>query len=197
MEIRSSGFDAHACKTVNASQRFTPSAFAYPLNVPEGFIERAETEVREGGDVKYVETEVHMSLKEYHYMLEEAQKEGRKEAWDLARRIAAFGEDAYTDVELCRAFHECNETIIFNLPPDEVIEKDRAYQKKKEELHVGDEVKFRSTGMTCGYVVDTKMSEFVKVLTKDRTTHILRISDLTKTGNFNEDLVDALAAFDN
>ena len=140
------------------------------------------------------------SLDKYRFLITEAkkngQKKGREEAWDLARRITALGEDTYTCVELTQVFGACNSTNIFNLPVDEAMEKDRVYQKKKEELHVGDEVKFRSTAMPCGYVVDTGMSEFVTVLTKDKTTHILRISDLAKTGNFNEDLVKGLAAFE-
>ena len=145
---------------------------------------------------------IQMSLEECHFLITEAakngQKKGREEAWDLARRIAAFGEDIYTDVELCQAFGACNQTIIFNLPPDEAIEKDRAYQKEKKKLHVGDEVKFRSSDMLwlCGYVIKIRSYESVTVLTKDGTAHVLRISDLAKTGNFNEDLVKALAAFD-
>lgn len=126
----------------------------------------------------------------------EARQEGREEAWDLARRIVVFGEDAYTNADLRPAFGSCHPNDIFNLPPDEAIEKDRAYQKEKEKLHVGDEVKFRSSDMPCGYVVKTGISEFVRVLMNDRITCLLRISELAKTGNVNEDLIEALAAFD-
>ena len=145
---------------------------------------------------------IQMPLDKYRFLITEAtkngQNKGREEAWDLARRIAAFGKDTYTDAELCQAFGACNQTIIFNLPHDEAIEKDRTYQKEKKALHVGDEVKFRSSDMLwlCGYVIKISSYESVTVLTKDGTAHVLRISDLAKTGNFNEDLVKALAAFD-
>ena len=127
---------------------------------------------------------------------EKALKEGRKEAWDLARRIVAGDcSDAYNIDEVHKVFDKSSWNVL-KMPVEEVLAKDKEYQEEKEALHVGDEVKFRSTGMVCGYVVDTKMSEFVTVLMKDRSTNILRISNLAKTGNVNEDLVKALAVFD-
>lgn len=145
---------------------------------------------------------IQMSLEECHFLITEAakngQKKGREEAWDLARRIAAFGEDTYTVSELNSVFGSCGCNSIFEMPVDEAMEKDMAYQKEKKTLHVGDEVKFRSSDMLwlCGYVIKIRSYESVTVLTKDGTAHVLRISDLAKTGNFNEDLVKALAAFE-
>lgn len=142
------------------------------------------------------------SLDKYRFLITEAkkngQKKGREEAWDLARRIITWGEDAYTESEFDSVFGSRNANKIFEMSVDEALAKDKKHQEEKKALHVGDEVKFRSSDMLwlCGYIIKIRSYESVTVLTKDGTTHVLRISDLTKTGNFNEDLVKGLAAFD-
>lgn len=51
---------------------------------------------------------IQMSLDEYRFLITEAkkngQKEGREEAWDLARRIVELGEDCYTTTEVDMVF---------------------------------------------------------------------------------------------
>ena len=145
---------------------------------------------------------IQMSLEECRFLITEAakngQKKGREEAWDFARRIFGDGSDCYSYDEVYDAFDIRSFWQILGMLVEEVLSKDKKHQEEKKALRVGDEVKFRSTDMLwlCGYVIKIRSYESVTVLTKDGTAHVLRISDLAKTGNFNEDLVKALAAFD-
>lgn len=161
-------------------------------------IEIIEQILRRQDDMKDSSSEaLCVSRKWFEEKQAEARQEGREEAWDLARRITVLGEDVYTNEELGQAFGSCNENKIFNLPPDEAIEKYRAYQKKKEELHVGDEVEFITDASTVkGYIVNINLPTFVRVLTKERGTYTVQIVKCKKTGNVNEDLIKALNAFD-
>lgn len=205
MEIKCTAWNPSKHENMCQGRWLEPECYKDPVNATDNAINLAEIALKVGDCNPNVKTTITLPLDEYRLLISDAQKkakeegckEGREEAWDLARRIVTYGPpDTYTNADLRPAFGSCSPNDIFNLPPGKAIEKDRAYQKEKNKLHVGDEVKFRSTNMPCGYVVETRMSEYVKVLKKDRTTSILKISDLAKTGNVNEDLVEALSVFD-
>lgn len=140
-------------------------------------------------------------------LVEEARKAGREEAWDLAQRILLAGadkKDAYTVSEVFDAFGLHWHDVLAKIPVEEALEKDRAYQKKKEEankLHIGDEVTY-----TCGG--DTPGKGFVAHITDDGSeVRILMISSNSgmsirftsadrckKTGKHSPDVVKVLEA---
>lgn len=126
---------------------------------------------------------------------EKALKEGREEAWDLARRIVTTGENCYSIVEVEKAFGNMN---ILTTPIEEVLAKDKAYQKEKKTLHVGDEVEFwdGSVRATKGYVINVISPEIVRVLTKKYGTCTMHPEKCKKTGKHSKEIEKAMASFE-
>lgn len=140
-------------------------------------------------------------------LVKEARKAGREEAWDLAQRIMLdfwVKGDSYEQREIHKVFNVVMCSDALAMPVEEALEKDRAYQKEKEEankLHIGDEVTY-----TCGG--DTPGKGFVAHITDDGSeVRILMISSNSgmsirftsadrckKTGKHSPDVVKILEA---
>lgn len=133
-----------------------------------------------------------------------ALKEGREEAWDLARRIAAFGEDTYTWRQLDSVFGSQCDNTIFEMPVDEALAKDKEYREGKNTLRIGDEVEFVAPGRTKfkelhkGYVIgiDEESPRWVRILTKDNGSYCRSLEMCEKTGNHNPDIEKLMASFE-
>ena len=114
---------------------------------------------------------------------------------DLARRIAAFGEDTYTWQELDSVFGSHCDNTIFELPVEFAMAKDAKYQK--DALHVGDEVKVTAYGVTRkGYIINVVSPALVRVLTKDLGTYPVGPQECKKTGKHNPDVKKVMASFE-
>lgn len=104
------------------------------------------------------------------------------ETWDLANRIADM---SYDDFISC--FEGETEEYVYGLPYQEAKAKYDAWKKEKEEIHVGDEVKF---GSRSGVVVriDTEPKDSgVNVVCREGNTAYIGMADATKTGrHFDE-----------
>ena len=128
---------------------------------------------------------------------EKALKEGRKEAWDLARRIVTQGSDTYTGSEYDSVFGSHNANTIFGMPADDALALDKKYQEDKKKLHVGDEVEFTACGTTRkGYVINLVSPVLVRVLTKDLGTYPEAAEKCKKTGKHNPDIEKVMASFE-
>lgn len=141
---------------------------------------------------------------------EKALKEGRKEAWDLARRIVISGPNCYAIDEVNKAFGDLNifntpagYLNIFNTPVEEVLAKDKKYKEEKNALHIGDEVEFIAPGCTKlkevrkGYVMGIveDSPRCVCILAKDGSYH--RSHEMCeKTGKHNPDIEKVMASFE-
>ena len=142
------------------------------------------------------EIEISFSKDDLENCLDAVKKQGQQEAWDLARRIAALGKDCYTTAEVNMVF-DTGAWDVLRMPVDEALEKDKTYQKKKEELHVGDEIEFiTDASMVKGYIVNIISSTAVRVLTKKYGTYTIQIAKCTKTGNHNPNVEKVMASFE-
>lgn len=132
----------------------------------------------------------------------EARQEGREEAWDLARRIVAAGEDTYTFEDMHKLFGADAYTKIFNTPVEDALSKDKKFQEEKA-LQVGDEVEFIAPGCTKlkevlkGYVigVDEESPRWVSILTKDGSYYKSPVM-CAKTGKHNPYVEKLMASFE-
>lgn len=200
MEIRGKTWVTGHPEPVSTIEYVNPVVFTDPIVAIKSTKERLIERLTTGRAAQMSSISYSMFPGEFDFIVngvkEKALKEGRKEAWDLARRVVTYGPDCYAGSDFDSVFGSNNALSVFSTPVEEALSKDKKHQENKRTLHVGDEVKFRNADKACGYVVKTGTSEFVTVLMKDRSTDLLRISDLAKTGNLNEDLVKGLAAFD-
>ena len=110
-------------------------------------------------------------------MTEQSRAAGQQEAWELAKKIALVeSEGGYSSEELDEIFGRCQYLIeIFNLTYHEAAAKVAEWERKKEEICVGDVVEF---GKHCGVVGEV----YVKGFTSDWTPFQWMKKDCTKTG---------------
>ena len=113
-------------------------------------------------------------------MCKSARAAGQQEAWELAKKIALVeSEGGYSSEELDEIFGRCQYLIeIFNLTYHEAAAKVAEWERKKEEICVGDVVEF---GQYCGVVVGAG-EVYVKGFTSDWTPFQWMKKDCTKTG---------------
>ena len=113
-------------------------------------------------------------------MCKSARAAGQQEAWELAKKIALVeSEGGYSSEELDEIFGRCQYLIeIFNLTYHEAAAKVAEWERKKEEICVGDVVEF---GKYCGVVVGAG-EVYVKGFTSDWTPFQWMKKDCTKTG---------------
>ena len=164
-------------------------------------------------DVSYM---VEKGKKALDMKLEQARYEGRKEVWDLFRRLALNTEDrddAYTLKDIDEAFGTLWYAEIAKLPVEAALDKDRRYQEKlaeRKKLHIGDEVELTIhrqsavPGMVVkkvkGYVLETCVDDvhenMVRVLTKEFGTALVDATECVKLGENNPDIVKVMESFD-
>lgn len=140
---------------------------------------------------------------------EQAMKEGREEAWDLARRIVADGSSCYAYDEVYDVFGTRSFWQILGMPVEEALAKDKEHQEEKKTLHIGDEVEFIGSNpkykvkvneLMTGYVIgfeDSLSGEpFVRILTKKHGTYRRSLEMCEKTGKHNPDIEKVMASFE-
>ena len=132
---------------------------------------------------------------------EKALKEGRKEAWDLARRIVTGDcSDSYAiDDEILKIFGKTTWNVL-KMPVEEAMSKDKEYQEEKKALHVGDEVEFGVGSIVSkkyrGYITDFVPQNTVRVLTKELGTIRVEPKDCKKTGKHSDEVEKVMASFE-
>lgn len=200
MEIRCKAWNPSKQKTMGHNRWLIPKAYNEPLNAADHAIDSVIAALRTEGCNPDVTTAITLSLNEYRLLISDAQKkakeecckEGREEAWDLARRIAAFGEDTYTWAELDSVFGSQCDNTIFEMPVNEALAKDKEYREGKNTLRIGDEVEF---GVLRGYIIENLLSGEVRVLTKIYGTFTVSCKECKKTGKHSEEIERAMASF--
>lgn len=199
MEIRGMAWRPGDLKQFYKTEYFWPAAYGDQAAIVEAETDRVRAELIADSGTKY-DPDIYYKIPSCEYkslindVREKALKEGREEAWDLARRIAITGPDCYSIDEVNTAFGDLN---IFRTPVEEVLAKDKEYQEKKKALHVGDEVEFKSYGREKrGYIVNLIDPAVVRVLTKDHGTYTAIVKDCEKTGKHSEEIEKAMALFE-
>lgn len=136
----------------------------------------------------------------------EARQKGREEAWDLTQRINLLPDikkGAYGIDDLGEAFGTCDWSKVMLMPVEEALKKDKAYQKDKKALHIGDEVKFFVSNpiykVVTGYVIGFENGLYgelsVRILAKHGS--YLRFREMCeKTGKHNPDIEKVMASFE-
>lgn len=199
MEIRGKAWRPGDLKHFYKADYICPEAYNDQAKAVEYATDKVRSElIAHSGTEK--EPELYYNIPSYEYkslikdVREKALKEGREEAWDLARRIVTTGDGCYTIDEANKTFGNMN---ILTTPIDEVLAKDKEYQKEKETLHVGDEVKFTAYGITRkGYVINVVRPTLVRVLTKNLGTCPVGPEECEKTGKHNPDVEKVMASFE-
>ena len=111
-------------------------------------------------------------------------KDGLREAWEMAQRIAYFDiddPDAITDEKLEEIFGTDDEkTIFMDCTAQEAAAKIAEWEAKQE-IHVNDEVRIKSNGIR-GVVLSSYDDGRIDVLFKNSSHDIYKASDLVKTG---------------
>lgn len=181
-----------------------------PVNATDNSIDSIITALRADGCNPEVITTITIPLDEYRLLISDAQKkakeegckEGREEAWDLARRIVtSHGVDIYIGIEFDSVFGSRDANTIFGIPADEALAKDKAFQEKKKTLHVGDEVEFDERliplNMTHrGYITRLDyQKKVVEVFTKEVGTITVNVIACKKTGNHSDEIEKLMASF--
>lgn len=176
-----------------------------PFNTTDHAIDSVIEALRADGCNPDIITTITIHLDEYRLLISDAQKkakeegckEGREEAWDLARRIGTRGNDCYAYDEAHDVFENRTFGQILRLPVEEVLAEDKKHQEEKKALHVGDEVEFVGHGMAKkGYIVNLIAPAVVRVLTKDLGTCTVTLKECTKTGKHSEEIEKAMASFE-
>ena len=203
MEIRGKAWRPGDLKSFCKVQCISPAAYDDQAKAIEYATDRVRAElIAHSGTEK--DPELYYNIPSYEYkslikdVREKALKEGRKEAWDIARRIVTCGSDCYTGTEvLDSVFGSCNASNIFEMPAGEALAKDKAFQEDKKTLHVGDEVEFTGHGIAKkGYVVNLIPPRVVRVLTKDLGTYVVTLKECKKTGHHSDEIEKAMDSFE-
>ena len=128
---------------------------------------------------KLDDEDVSEPLTNYICNAEQAKAEGQKEAWELAKNIVLFeNDDGYSMDELNEIFDSPYLREIFNLTYSEAAAKVVEWERKKEEICVGDVVKYEGS---YGVVVGAG-EVYVKGFTSDWTPFQWMKQSCTKTG---------------
>jgi len=202
MEIRGKAWTADNLEPFSAITYVNPVAATDPIVAIDSVYGRLAERLTKDRTVQRSLITYSMGPGEFDLIVkgvkEKALKEGRKEAWDLARRIAAFGEDTYSWSELDSAFGSHCDNTIFEMPVDEALAKDKKYQE--EALRVGDEVEFSVGSIVSkkyrGYITDFVSQNSVRVLTKELGTIRVEPKDCKKTGKHSDEIEKVMASFE-
>lgn len=206
MVIKSEAWNPSMQETMCLVRWLEPEHYNEPLNAVDHAIDSVITTLKAEGCNPDDTTVITLPLDEYRLLISDAQKkakeegckEGREEAWDLARRIGTCGDDCYAFDEVRDLFENRAFGQILRLPVEEVLAKDKEHQEDKKALHIGDEVKF--TGFTNslmrGYVIslDAPGDRCVVILCKAVAYH-KRPAECIKTGKHNPDIEKVMASF--
>ena len=205
MLIRCTAWNPSKQKTVEQGKWLEPECYKDPVDATDHAINLGEIALKLDGCDPDITTTITLPLDEYRLLISDAQKkakeegckEGRKEAWDLARRLITCGSDTYTGSEYDSVFGSHNANTIFGMPADDALALDKKYQEDKKELHVGDEVEFTACGTTRkGYVINLVSPALVWALTKDPGTYPVAAEKCKKTGKHSEEIEKAMASFE-
>lgn len=128
--------------------------------------------------------------------LEPYKEQNGEEVWEIARKIALEHNGGYSIKELREMFGD-NFWVddVFNLPLSKVISKIREYEaKKKEEFHVGDEVRVDLYGQDrLGIVKKIDLgNRVVWIFGKDFSGYF-NADSLTKTGKSYPEVAKAIS----
>lgn len=211
MEISCKGWNPSMQETMCLDRWVVLECYKEPFDATDHAIDSVITTLKVEGCNPDIKTTITLPLDEYRLLISDAQKkakeegckEGREEAWDLARRIGTWGDDCYTHDEVRDLFERRTFGQILRMPVEEVLARDREYQKEKKTLHVGDEVEFVAPGRTKfkelhkGYVIgiDKEIPRWVYILTKDGSYHRSPVM-CEKTGKHNPDIEKVMASFE-
>ncbi len=205
MEIRGKAWRPGDLKQFYKAEYVCPEAYNDQAAIVEAATDRVRAELIAHSATKN-DPDIYYNIASCEYkslindVREKALKEGREEAWDLARRIVTTGENCYSIDEVNKAFGDLN---ILRTPVEEVLAKDKEYQEKKKALHVGDEVEFTAPGphkfveVYKGYVIrfDEESPRWVHILTKDGLFYRSPLM-CTKTGKHNQYIGKVMASFE-
>lgn len=149
-----------------------------------------------------------MTTKQFEEEKQRARQEGRKEAWDLARRIIASDSDCYSYAEVFDLFDTRSFWQILGTPVEEVLAKDKKFQEEKKTLHIGDEVEFVGSNpnykvkvneLMTGYVVGFEDGLYgescVRILAK-HGSYLKSPEMCEKTGKHNPDVKKVMGSFE-
>lgn len=208
MNINCNAWNPSMQKTMHLARWLVLEHYKDPVNATDNAINSVITALRADGCNPDDTTTITLPLDEYHLLISDAQikareegcKEGREEAWDLARRVVAYGPDCYTGSDFDSVFGSCNATSIFEMPVDEALAKDNKYQEEKKALHVGDEVEFGAKAIASkkyrGFITDFVPQNTVRVLTKELGTIRVEPEDCKKTGKHSDEIEKVMASFE-
>ena len=205
MNINCNAWNPSMQKAMRLARWLVLEHYNEPLNAADHAIDSVIAALKAEGCNPDATTAITIPLDEYRLLISDAQrkakeegcKEGREEAWDLARRIAAWGSDCYTYEEVCDLFDTRSTVRVLNTPVEEVLAKDKKFQEEKKTLHVGDEVEFTDHGIAKkGYVVNLIALGVVRVLTKDLGTYAVTLKECKKTGRHSDEIEKAMTSFE-
>ena len=114
---------------------------------------------------------------------EQARAEGQEEAWKLAQKLVLYERDGGFSIdELEEIFETQYWTDAFLLPYSEAAAKVAGWERKKEEICVGDVVSIRNANI-CGVVTYKDTTDnTMDVMTPTEGTVFVKKEDCTKTG---------------
>ena len=205
MEINCKAWNPSMHETMCQVRQLAPDVYNEPLKAIDNAIDMAITALRVSNCNPYVATTITLPLDEYRLLISDAQikareegcKEGREEAWDLARRIAITGDGCYAIDEVNKVFGDLN---ILRTPVEEVLARDKKYQEEKKKLHIGDEVEFGFEAISNkkyrGYIINFVLPNTVRVLTKEVGTVRIESEDCEKTGKHSDEIEKVMASFE-
>ena len=205
MEISCKGWNPSKQETRQQARWLALEYYKEPFNATDHTIDSLIAALRADGCNPEVITTITLPLNEYRLLISDAQikerekgcEEGRKEAWDLARRIVTQGSDTYTGSEYDSVFGSHNANTIFGMPADDALALDKKYQEDKKALHVGDEVEFTTDlSPIKGYITNLVSPEIVRILTKKHGTFTISPEKCKKTGNHSDEIEKAMASFE-
>lgn len=208
MEIRGKGWNPSKQETRNYAKWIALECCKEPSYAADLAIDSVIAALGMDGCNQDVITTLTIPLDEYRLLISDAQKkakeegckEGREEAWDLARRIIASGDDCYTYEVVWDLFDTRSFWQILGTPVEEVLAKDKKYQEEKKALHIGDEVEFGVRAIDSkkyrGYITDFVPPNTVRVLTKELGTIRVKPEDCKKTGKHSEEIEKVMALFE-
>ena len=122
--------------------------------------------------------------------IESAKAAGQKEAWELARKIAY---DRYRNNELKEIFGSVCLDDIFNLTYTEAAAKVAEWEKAKEEICVGDVVRFKSNNRAEFCVTDILDNSFLYGISAEGGVYSNRDIELFEKTGRHIDVASMLA----
>ena len=203
MLIRCTALNPSKQKTMEKGRWLEPECYKDPVDATDHAINLEEIALKLDGCDQDIKTTITLPLDEYRLLISDAQKkakeegckEGRDEAWDLARRIVTYGPDCYDFEDIRNLFGVNTPGKVLKKPLKEVLAKDMEIQKEKKTLHVGDEVMIDTTR---AYITSLNVGTpgLVRALSKDGNSFTVLAECAKKTGKHNSDMEKVMASFE-